>query len=66
MQEPGVSSIVGVDMKKDLPNHLRKAFKDEPKKTTSAAAIDDGFDPEGPVPVLPVGDGRTLEGASSR
>lgn len=32
MQEPGVSSIVGVDMKKDLPAHLKKAFKEEPKK----------------------------------
>ena len=28
MQEPGVSSVVGVDMKKDLPPHLRKAFKE--------------------------------------
>ena len=35
MQEPGVSSIVGVDMKKDLPAHLRKAFKEEPKKDTA-------------------------------
>jgi chromosome segregation protein len=31
MQEPGVSSVVGVDMKKDLPPHLKKAFKDEGK-----------------------------------
>ncbi len=66
MQEPGVSSIVGVDMKKDLPNHLRKAFKEEPKKAVPAAALDDSFDPDGPVAVLPAGDGRTLEGASSR
>jgi chromosome segregation protein len=29
MQEPGVSKVVGVDMQKDLPPHLRKAFKDE-------------------------------------
>lgn len=28
MQEPGVSSVVGVDMKQDLPPHLRKAFKE--------------------------------------
>ena len=29
MQEPGVSKVVGVDMQKDLPAHLRKSFKDE-------------------------------------
>lgn len=29
MQEAGVSSVVGVDMKKDLPAHLKKAFKEE-------------------------------------
>jgi chromosome segregation protein len=29
MQEPGVSKVVGVDMQKDLPPHLRKAFKEE-------------------------------------
>jgi chromosome segregation protein len=29
MQEPGVSKVVGVDMQKDLPQHLRKAFKEE-------------------------------------
>jgi chromosome segregation protein len=28
MQEPGVSKIVGVDMTKDLPAHLQKAFKE--------------------------------------
>ena len=28
MQEPGVSKVVGVDMRKDIPDHLRKAFKD--------------------------------------
>ncbi|MDQ3230704.1 MAG: hypothetical protein M3Q07_02705, partial [Pseudobdellovibrionaceae bacterium] len=27
MQEGGVSTVVGVDMKKDLPAHLQKAFK---------------------------------------
>ncbi|MEZ4744193.1 MAG: chromosome segregation protein SMC [Bdellovibrionota bacterium] len=31
MQEPGVSKVVGVDMTKDLPSHLKKAFKDTPK-----------------------------------
>jgi len=29
MQEPGVSSVVGVDMKQDLPPHLKKAFKEQ-------------------------------------
>jgi len=29
MQEPGVSKVVGVDMQKDLPQHLRKAFKED-------------------------------------
>ncbi len=29
MQEPGVSKVVGVDMQKDLPAHLRKAFKED-------------------------------------
>lgn len=38
MQEPGVSKVVGVDMQKDLPAHLRKAFKDENKLPPSAAA----------------------------
>jgi chromosome segregation protein len=28
MQEGGVSTVVGVDMKKDLPAHLKKSFKD--------------------------------------
>tara|TARA_B100001094_G_scaffold325780_1_gene380713 strand:+ start:83 stop:3700 length:3618 start_codon:yes stop_codon:yes gene_type:complete len=28
MQEGGVSKVVGVDMKKDIPVHLRKAFKE--------------------------------------
>jgi chromosome segregation protein len=31
MQEGGVSTVVGVDMKKDLPAHLQKAFKVEGK-----------------------------------
>lgn len=31
MQEPGVSSILGVDMRKDLPPHLQKAFKEKDK-----------------------------------
>jgi chromosome segregation protein len=38
MQEPGVSKVVGVDMQKDLPAHLRKAFKDEHKLPPSAAS----------------------------
>lgn len=38
MQEPGVSKVVGVDMQKDLPAHLRKAFKDENKLPPSSAA----------------------------
>lgn len=29
MQEGGVSTVVGVDMKKDLPAHLKKSFKTE-------------------------------------
>jgi chromosome segregation protein len=33
MQEPGVSKVVGVDMQKDLPQHLRKAFKEEAPTT---------------------------------
>ncbi len=33
MQEPGVSKIVGVDMNKDLPEHLKKAFKQEDAAT---------------------------------
>ncbi len=32
MQEGGVSKVVGVDMKKDLPAHLQKAFKQEKTK----------------------------------
>jgi chromosome segregation protein len=36
MQEGGVSTVVGVDMKKDLPPHLRKAFKDLPAKNNMA------------------------------
>jgi chromosome segregation protein len=34
MQEGGVSTVVGVDMRKDLPAHLQKAFK----KTEETAA----------------------------
>jgi chromosome segregation protein len=36
MQEPGVSKVVGVDMQKDLPSHLKKAFKDEKPAGASA------------------------------
>ena len=39
MQEPGVSKVVGVDMQKDLPPHLRKAFK-EPKKPTADRGVE--------------------------
>jgi chromosome segregation protein len=44
MQEPGVSKVVGVDMQKDLPAHLRKAFKEEgpakvPAPTSPSAAV---------------------------
>ena len=27
MQEPGVSKVVGVDMSKNIPDHLKNAFK---------------------------------------
>ncbi len=37
MQEPGVSKVVGVDMTKDLPSHLKKAFK-ETKRVEGATA----------------------------
>jgi len=42
MQEPGVSKIVGVDMKKDIPKHLQKAFKErqeEERAGASASAV---------------------------
>lgn len=38
MEEGGVSKVVGVDMKKDLPAHLQKAFKDEKKEREIAGA----------------------------
>ncbi len=50
MQEPGVSKVVGVDMHKDLPAHLKKAFKEEK--------------PAGPAGALPP-PGRPLQGASA-
>jgi len=34
MQEGGVSKVVGVDMQKDLPPHLRKALDKDLKKST--------------------------------
>ncbi len=37
MQEPGVSKIVGVDMNKDLPKHLQKAFQDQQKRPVEGA-----------------------------
>ena len=42
MQEGGVSKVVGVDMKKDLPEHLQKSFKQEPKpqgRTVEGATV---------------------------
>jgi chromosome segregation protein len=40
MQEPGVSKVVGVDMQKDLPPHLRKAFKDDKKKAAKDREVE--------------------------
>lgn len=37
MQEGGVSTVVGVDMKKDLPAHLKKAFKEVEPHVVGAA-----------------------------
>lgn len=37
MQEPGVSKVVGVDMRKDIPDHLKKAFKEAPKQNRQLA-----------------------------
>ena len=37
MQEPGVSKLVGVDLAKDLPNHLQKSFKELPNKQLKPA-----------------------------
>jgi chromosome segregation protein len=38
MQEGGVSTVVGVDMRKDLPAHLKKAFKDTSAKPMPGGA----------------------------
>lgn len=38
MQEGGVSTVLGVDMKKDMPAHLKKAFKDNLKMMSGAEA----------------------------
>ena len=38
MQEGGVSRVVGVDLKKDLPEHLQKSFKQEPQGRTLEGA----------------------------
>ena len=38
MQEGGVSTVLGVDMKKDMPAHLKKAFKDNLKMIPGAEA----------------------------
>ncbi|NRA65198.1 MAG: chromosome segregation protein SMC [Pseudobacteriovorax sp.] len=37
MQEGGVSTVLGVDMKKDLPKHLQKAFKEEESRSVEGA-----------------------------
>lgn len=37
MQEPGVSKVVGVDMQKDIPAHLKKAFKEEGEQQVAGA-----------------------------
>ncbi len=39
MQEGGVSTVVGVDMKKDLPAHLQKAFKKAEEPVAGATGI---------------------------
>jgi chromosome segregation protein len=39
MQEGGVSTVVGVDMRKDLPAHLKKAFK-EIKPPTQVRSVE--------------------------
>ena len=40
MQEPGVSKVVGVDMSKDIPAHLQKAFKEtQPEQAAGASSI---------------------------
>lgn len=38
MQEPGVSKVVGVDMNRELPAHLKKAFKEDPRPVEGASA----------------------------
>ena len=48
MLEPGVSKCVGVDMQRDLPQHLRKAFKEDQSATSAQ---------QSPAP------GRVIEGA---
>ena len=37
MQEGGVSTVLGVDMRKDLPKHLQKSFKEEEKREGATA-----------------------------
>jgi hypothetical protein len=36
MQEPGVSKVVGVDMTQDIPDHLKKSFRDAPQARQGA------------------------------
>jgi len=54
MQEPGVSKVVGVDMHKDLPPHLRRALRED-----KDADVPDGVKEIDTQP-------RTVEGASSK
>ena len=42
MQEPGVSKLVGVDLAKELPSHLKKSFKELPDKQVRTAPQKDG------------------------
>ena len=54
MQEPGVSKVVGVDMQKDLPGHLRKAFKEDKAGATAGQPM-----------VASVSAERSISGATS-
>jgi chromosome segregation protein len=57
MQEPGVSKVVGVDLSKDLPDHLRKAFKENKAGGNKAEGA--------PQATLPSPDGRSIAGATA-
>jgi chromosome segregation protein len=47
MQEPGVSKVVGVDLNKDLPDHLKKAFKENKAKPAGSSNENAGRAVEG-------------------